>query len=374
MSEYHLGSELKQKNRNNIYRLLHREGCLSKQSITRELGLSLPTVTQNLAELTERGLVREQGSFGNTGGRRAKGYAVAPEARTALGVDLNKRHFALVLLDLEGKVLGQLREYRPFENSEGYYRYVAESIEALLDRTGTDRSRLLGVGLAVQGLISPDRQSVAYGRVLNITGLRRETVAAHIPYPSALFHDSDMAAYAESWIGSRERRAVYLSLSTNLGGALIGPGASEQERFGQARLEHMTLYPGGRRCYCGQRGCADAYCSTSLLTDATEDGRLESFFAALKAGAPKETAVWKSYQQSLAILVNNARVLFDAPVILGGYLAEFLEDRLEDLKEESYPLNSFDPDSDYLELSRVRSEPVAVGAALQYIEAFITSV
>ena len=374
MSEYHLGSELKQKNRNNIYRLLHRKGCLSKQSITRELGLSLPTVTQNLTELTELGLVCEQGSFGNTGGRRAKGYALVPDARVAVGVDMNKRRFSVVLVDLEGRVLGQRRKYTDFENSDRYYQYVADSVEDLLNDSGIPREKILGVAMAVQGIISADRQSVVYGQVLNITGLQRETVAAHIPYPNALFHDSDMAAFAEYWVRQENCRAVYISLSTNLGGALIGPGSAEQERFGQARIEHMTLYPGGHRCYCAQRGCADAYCSTSLLTDAADDHRLMSFFTALDAGDSKAKETWEDYKQSLAILVNNARMMFDSPVILGGYLAEYLKDRLDELKAVVYPRNSFDPDSDYLQLARVHSEPIAIGAALQYIEEFLASV
>jgi len=63
---------IKQANRTNIYNLLHGEGALSKQAIVGRLHLCLPTVTQNIAQLQEEGLVEEVGFLSNTGGRRAK--------------------------------------------------------------------------------------------------------------------------------------------------------------------------------------------------------------------------------------------------------------------------------------------------------------
>lgn len=43
----------------------------------------------------------------------------------------------------------------------------------------------------------------------------------------------------------------------------------------------MILVPGGRKCYCGKSGCADAYCAASVLT---QDNRqsLDAFMEKLK--------------------------------------------------------------------------------------------
>lgn len=375
MGEHNLGAELKQKNRNNIYRLLLQEGCVSKQRITRELGLSLPTVTQNLTELTERGLICEQGSFGNTGGRRAKGYAAVSDARIAVGVDLNKHHFSVVLLDLKGNIVARLKEYRDFEKCDSYYRHIADIIYALISENGIADERILGVGLAVQGIIAPDGKSVSYGSVLGITGLELAELGKYIKYPKELFHDSDMAAQAEFWASPENKNAVYISLSTNLGGALIGalPVAADNS-YGLARIEHMTLVTDGRPCYCGQNGCADAYCSTSVLTDATPNGRLETFFELLEKRNEAALVVWDEYIHCLAVLINNTRMMFDSPVILGGYLAEFLSDYLEELKQLSYARNSFDHECDYIQLSKITTDPISVGAALQFVNAFIASI
>ncbi len=94
--------ELKKINRNNIYQLVYTEERISKAEIAKRLDISFPTVTQNLRELMEEGLVMEKGSFESTGGRKAKGICVDSDARKALGIDITKNHISAVLVNLKG--------------------------------------------------------------------------------------------------------------------------------------------------------------------------------------------------------------------------------------------------------------------------------
>lgn len=375
MIQHQIGAELKRKNRNDIYRFLHSHGCASRQLITRELELSLPTVTQNLSELMEEDLVIEKGSFGNTGGRRAKGYSVNPQARFAIGIDINKTRFSAVILDIAGNIHGTIREYIDFNDSDEYYKYVAERVNALISKSNVNKEKILGVGIATQAIIAADKRTVSYGEVLGITGNNVDTIGRYIDYPKQLLHDSDMAAFAELWFNPESKGSLYLSLSTNLGGAYIGDGNNcHSGRFGLARLEHMTLVPNGKKCYCGQNGCADVYCSSGALTGLVPDGRLQSFFDALDNGDEEISEAWDKYLNMLSIVINNARLMFDDNVILGGYLAEHIDKHLKELQKRTYKLNSFDKNADYIQLCRQKVEPVCVGAALQFIEAFISSI
>ena len=107
--------EIKQRNRTNIYQLLRKQGELSRQEIVMALQLSLPTVTQNLAELQAEGLVTEAGTIGNTGGRRAKTYSIVRDARTAIGIDVTKHHVTAVAVDLNGAIIAKTRTKLTFE-------------------------------------------------------------------------------------------------------------------------------------------------------------------------------------------------------------------------------------------------------------------
>ena len=79
-------TDRRRQTRSNIYHYIYdAKGFCSRQGLARELGLSLPTVYQNLSELMSAGLVRDSGQLQSTGGRKASGLSVVPEARVAVG-------------------------------------------------------------------------------------------------------------------------------------------------------------------------------------------------------------------------------------------------------------------------------------------------
>lgn len=99
-------------------------------------------------------------------------------------------------------------------------------------------------------------------------------------------------------------------------------------------LEHMRLIPGGRRCYCGQRGCLECYCSiNSLEEDAGMD--VDSFFEKFNAGDPHCAKVFDNFLDHLALAINNIRMVVDCEFILAGFLQPYLtEAHLQMLAEK----------------------------------------
>ena len=53
-------------------------------------------------------------------------------------------------------------------------------------------------------------------------------------------------------------------------------------------------------CYCGKKGCLDAYCSAKRLAD-SKGGKLEEFFCALKTEEAEGEALWEDYTEKLAL-------------------------------------------------------------------------
>ena len=150
------------------------------------------------------------------------------------------------------------------------------------------------------------------------------------------------------------RSLVYLSLSNSVGGAILTGGAlygGDHLRAGE--FGHNTLVPDGRPCYCGKKGCLDAYCSAKVLSQLT-DGNLALFFDGLRSGNAALQTAWNEYLSYLAVAVNNLRMTFDCDVIVGGYVGGFLAEFGEPLREMLVERNTFEPDSSYLKFSRYR--------------------
>ncbi|MEM1483251.1 ROK family transcriptional regulator [Oscillospiraceae bacterium PP1C4] len=363
--------EVKRVNRNRIYCYLYKKEQLSKQDIAYALKMSLPTVTQNIKELQELGLIEETGTLESTGGRKARAISFKSNARFAIGLDVTKNHISVVLVDLGGNVIENQHFNHPFINRRDYFEEVGRLIRQFVDELHIEHSKILGVGIAVPAIVSEDQQLVTYSPILGFTGGTLKSFAEFIPYPCMLCNDANAAGTAELWSEGEMKDMVYLSLNDTVGGAVLVDGKlcfGKNQRGGA--LEHMTIVPGGKTCYCGQQGCLDAYCSAHILAESA-GGKLENFFANLERGSQRHRKVWDEYLQMLTLATNNLRMIFDCNIILGGHVGSYLDDYIDQLREIAAKRNTFEQDGSYLQVCDYKVEATAVGAALMYITPFI---
>jgi predicted NBD/HSP70 family sugar kinase len=366
---------IQRNNRSNIYRLLREEGALSKQELVQRLRLSLPTVTTNLTGLVAEGFVAEGGFIGNTGGRRAKTYSAVNDARLAVGLDVTKDYVIAVVVDLRGTIIHKTRVSLQFEQSAAYYRRLAGVVRDLVRGGVPDDRRILGAGIGVPGLVTENNRKVFYGEILKFTGATCAEFSRDIPYKTALLNDASAAGFGEFWIRGRPGSAFYISLSNNIGGSvMIDNRIHNGSHYHSGEIGHLTLYPGGKRCYCGQLGCVETYLAATILTGET-GGALSDFFKRLSARDARALSLWDVYLNDLARTVNNLQQLFDCTIILGGYVAEYIAEYLDELKQRAGKLNPFEKgNADYIEICRYKTWSIAAGAALHFISEFINTV
>ena len=87
--------------RSRIYRILYESrGFSSKQSLARQCSVSMPTLYQNLNALMDDGLVRYSGEGISTGGRKAQGLEIVPDARFSVGISVTEHYLRLIAADL----------------------------------------------------------------------------------------------------------------------------------------------------------------------------------------------------------------------------------------------------------------------------------
>lgn len=67
-------------------------------------------------------------------------------------------------------------------------------------------------------------------------------------------------------------------------------------------------------------------------------------------------------------------MLFDSRIVLGGHIGERIGPYIVQLKEQVQRLDPFSDPADCVEVCRVKTESSAVGAALRFIDQFLTSI
>ena len=362
--------EIKKENRNRIFNKIREAGSISRPALARELELSMPTVTQNLAELVDLGYICDSGSVGHTGGRRAKVYSVAANRKLAIGVDLTRNRVSVVAADLNGTIVLQSETDILFSKSDEYLQILGKQVTDAVSQLKIKDEDVLGVGIALPALVTENHERIFYGTILDITDMTVQIFGKYIPYPCRLYNDADAAGYAEISHDQELSSAFYIGLNNNIGGAvLIDHNVYKGQSPRSGEVGHLTIIPGGKLCYCGQKGCLECYCNADVLASQC-GGKLEAFFEQLEKEDAECVRIWKDYLDHLAIAVNNVRMLFDCDIILGGYIGGYMEPYLPQLKQLVLQRNPFDKTADFLRVCRVKHEALALGRALPFIHEF----
>ena len=98
---------VKELNKRALTRYLYANGPATKQVLERELGLSLPTITQNLRALEQEGLVGKGEQLESTGGRKAQTFVFKSRFKAAIGVSMRSNSLNLCAIDLHGGVIAE---------------------------------------------------------------------------------------------------------------------------------------------------------------------------------------------------------------------------------------------------------------------------
>lgn len=367
-------TERRRMTRNSIYRYLYAAaGGRSKQDIADDLALSLPTVHQNLTELLKAGLVRTDGMSESTGGRRAMRLTVAENARFAVGVSISGDHFRILAANLRLEEIAYRKSTHPRTGSLGELgRYLVTELESFLDDFGLNRSKLLGVGIALPAILNADRTRILAAPTLHLQDSDLRPLAEAIPYPTLFSNDATSGGYAE-WFARKENEEsmAYLSLEGGVGGAVLMNGAPYAGLNGRSgEFGHICVQPGGLPCQCGRQGCLEAYCSSARLS--TDLGiSVEQFFEGLSAGNPSYQTLWDSYLEHLAQGLAAIRMVLDCNIVLGGYLAQYLAPYLPELRRLTAQRDPFDEDAEYVHLCHYPKHAASLGVALNYINLFL---
>lgn len=365
------GTEKRNITKSKIVNYIINKQTTSKVEISKELNLSMPTVLSNVNDLLSNGIVMETGEYESTGGRKAKRISINPAYRYAVGIMITANHVGFVLMNLRYEIEKSNRVRLKFSAESSYYAQVAELTKDFL-RDVEYQERILGIGISIPGIINQKEMMIVKSHALGLENYSLSFLEQVFSVPVYFENDANAAMMAEDL--NYYKNALYLSLNNTLGGAFCIDGKlvpGQNQKAGE--FGHMILVPGGRKCYCGKSGCADAYCASSVLTDESRE-TLEQFMCKLENKNTAAVKIWDEYLMYLAILVSNLRMAYDMDIILGGEMGGYLADYMILLGEKVMEYNGFDHDVRYLKTCSYKREASAIGVAKHFLYDFIKSI
>jgi glucokinase len=250
----------------------------------------------------------------------------------SIGVDLGGTNLRVAAIDSAGQVLARVTEPAVFD--AGPKRVAADItriIRSLRDRVGADRLR--GVGIGVPGFIDMGA-GVVVGSA-NLPGFEgfpvRDEIQQQLGAPIVLENDANAAAVGEMWMGAgREvKDLILLTLGTGIGGGIVFNGKVVHGFLGMAgEFGHMTVFPDGNPCGCGNCGCLEKHASATAIAAMGRmmhfgnDVTAEKVYELAVAGNERAKLVFESMGRALGIALASLINAFNFPLYLvsGGPL------------------------------------------------------
>ena len=304
----------------------------SRADVAASTGMTRSTVSRLADELIAGGLVQELTPISGQRGRPATPLVAARRTVAALGCEVGVGHLTARVVDLAGQLLAhrhQVVDLAGWPASESLTQLARLAQEAV---AASGASTLVGVGLAVPGLVSPDGREVLQAPNLGWSDLAPAPLLAEAGLAAAatsleLINEADAAAVTLAQVAPG-RPAVrdgflYVSGSVGIGSAAVLRGEVTTGRHGWAgELGHLCLDPAGERCGCGATGCVETFAGRRAVLRAAGADDLDGLLAQLSADDPRAVEAVRRAGVALGVAIAGALNLLDLQeVVLGGFPA-----------------------------------------------------
>lgn len=308
-------------------------GALTRVELARITGLTAPAIANIAKRLLHDGLIEEAGQRRGGRGQPPTRLVVRRDACYSIGINVDRDHVTLVLVDFAGQTLARRTEDIDFALPRDVQAFYRRSVRAMLKGAGVDAARLVGLGVAVPddlGSIDLPGRPPAYAEWETVD------MAALFAQPFALpvFVENDAAAAAtgemQLGLGQRYGNFFYILLSSGLGGGFVCDGAYARGARGRSGELGFMLAP-------GEDGAPEQVQRLVSLSGLAEHLRGDglSLAAALRAGTPapeveRSVARWiDRAARRLCPPLDAINCLIDpAVVLIGGRLPSAMLDAL----------------------------------------------
>ena len=283
-----------------MLRLFNKKRELTISEISRELNISIPTVSKNINQLIEEGLVEEAGVSSSNGGRRPMLIKFIPDAYYSFGVEFSsERQARIVLTNLESMIIAESVLQDPdFNDINALMQEVHRQVGRLLVDSKIPAQKVLGIGFSLPGTTdeesgllktAPNLMTRSFVQFRNVDFTKYESL---LGLPLFIENDANAAAMAELTLGIAKvmQSLVFLSiLPYGIGGAIVVGGHLYQGKNKRAgEFGHMKISSHNRRCFCGRYDCWELYASLNALVTMYREqtgkaiSSVNDFFAILK--------------------------------------------------------------------------------------------
>jgi N-acetylglucosamine repressor len=309
-----------------LIELVRRCGPISRAELSRQSQISAPTVSAIVAQLLARGTFSEVAVAPSSGGRPPVLLQLNPAAGYVVGIKLRGDGLTTVVCDLDASIVAtDEKSVALVGDPAAAIAEIEQATRRILRGAGIARTKVLGVGIGLPGVIDSLRGTCQFSHLLQWHEVELAApLQRRLRLPVWVDNDVNTLAIAEKWAGDGTSARDFITLSVGRGlglGIVIDRSVYRGAVGGAGEFGHIIIDPEGPECECGRCGCLEALVGErALLRRVSALHRREVSRADLismaAAGDPATLQVLTDGSQQLGLAVANVVTLLNPELVI----------------------------------------------------------
>ena len=199
---------------------------------------------------------------------------------TVVGVDISIETTTYAMVDVRGNILAEdafpTLDYPDVNN---FVTALSEKIVMMVEQNGGyETIRSIGVSCPSASTVSGCIENAAnlpWKGIVPLSAMLRDRIGLAV----GLSNDAHISALGEYTFGSAHGMTnfIIVSLGVGIGSCFFSDGKEHRGHGGYAgEFGHTCVYPDGRQCGCGNKGCLEAYVGAKGIIKTAEELMAES--------------------------------------------------------------------------------------------------
>lgn len=181
-----------------------------------------------------------------------------------IGIDMGGTNTDIGLVDKYGKCIDRSHLVTStYSNIDIFIRDLVHSIYDLLEKHKIKTINGIGIGAPNANFYTGEIYKAPNLKFKEHFNLRK-LIKNQIDTKVVITNDANAAAYGEMFYGGAKnmKNFIMITLGTGVGSGIIIDGRVVYGHDGMAgELGHTIVFPDGRQCTCGRKGCLETYAS-----------------------------------------------------------------------------------------------------------------
>lgn len=322
---------IRDNNRRLVLEYIVNNPPVSRADLSKHLKLTKATISAIVQDLLLQNLILEIGSAKTSLGRKPILLEFNQQYGYVLAIDVRPRQILTLTSDLKGENC-HVREY-PFSPEEQLFSILSGIIQETLKEYELKNRKILGISIGIYGVVQKNQVLFTPYYPLPDPDLG-SLLEERFRIPVLVENEANLSVLGESAFHDNCRNMIHINVHDGIGMGILIDGHLYKGKDGYAgEFGHTILFPDGKPCPCGNRGCFELYASEKAILEeygkqtGKEKVTIDEFLSDYSRKIPQAQDMMELFVKYMSIGINNLINTFNTDlIVLNSSFSNYIPD------------------------------------------------